>query len=90
MSGWRVRAGDALVVAQVALSVVVLVGAGLLVRTLHKLQTLDPGFDTQNVLPRRQGVDTRLYFLSVGFFIRRRGSASGDDLGGSKPDAEPL
>jgi predicted permease len=49
-SGWRVRAGDALVVAQVALSVVVLVGAGLLVRTLHNLQTLDPGFDTQNVL----------------------------------------
>jgi predicted permease len=46
----RVRAGDALVVAQVALSVVVLVGAGLLVRTLHKLQTLDPGFDTQSVL----------------------------------------
>jgi predicted permease len=48
--GWRVRAGDALVMAQVALSVVVLVGAGLLVRTLHKLQTLDPGFDAQNVL----------------------------------------
>ena len=48
--GWRFRPGDALVVAQVALSVVVLIGAGLLVRTLHKLQTLDPGFDTQNVL----------------------------------------
>ncbi len=48
--GRRVRLGDALVVAQVALSVVVLVGAGLLVRTLHKLQTLDPGFDTHNVL----------------------------------------
>ena len=48
--GRRVRLGDALVVAQVALSVVVLVGAGLLVRTLHKLQTLDPGFDTRNVL----------------------------------------
>ena len=47
---WRVRLGDALVVAQVALSIVVLVGAGLLVRTLHKLQTLDPGFDTHNVL----------------------------------------
>jgi predicted permease len=46
----RARPGDALVVAQVALSVVVLVGAGLLVRTLHNLQTLDPGFDTQNVL----------------------------------------
>ncbi len=49
-SGSRVRAGDALVVAQVALSVVVLVGAGLLVRTLYNLQVLDPGFDTQNVL----------------------------------------
>ena len=48
--GPRFRPGDALVVAQVALSVVVLVGAGLLVRTLHKLQTLDPGFDTQNLL----------------------------------------
>ena len=48
--GLRFRPGDALVVAQVALSVVVLVGAGLLVRTLHKLQTLDPGFDTQRVL----------------------------------------
>jgi predicted permease len=48
--GRRIRPGDALVVAQVALSVVVLVGAGLLVRTLHKLQTLNPGFDTQSVL----------------------------------------
>jgi macrolide transport system ATP-binding/permease protein len=48
--GWRFRPGDALVVAQVALSIVVLVGAGLLVRTLHELQTLDPGFETQNVL----------------------------------------
>ena len=48
--GLRFRLGDALVVAQVALSVVVLVGAGLLVRTLHKLQTLDPGFDTHSVL----------------------------------------
>jgi len=55
---WRFRSGDALVVAQVALSVVVLVGAGLLGRSLHKLQTLDPGFDTQNVL--LFGVNPRL------------------------------
>jgi predicted permease len=48
--GRRFRASDALVVAQVALSVVVLVGAGLLARTLHKLGTLDPGFDAHNVL----------------------------------------
>jgi predicted permease len=40
----------ALVVAQVALSILVLVGAGLLVRTLQDLRAVDPGFDTHNVL----------------------------------------
>jgi predicted permease len=44
------RLGDALVVAQVALSVLVLVGAGLLVRTLRNLHEVNPGFDTQNIL----------------------------------------
>jgi macrolide transport system ATP-binding/permease protein len=43
-------AGDALVVVQVALTIVVLVGAGLLVRTLQNLRSIDPGFDTRSVL----------------------------------------
>ena len=42
--------GNGLVVAQVALAVVVLVGAGLLVRTLQNLKNVDPGFDTRNLL----------------------------------------
>jgi len=42
--------GNALVIAQVALAVVVLVGAGLLVRTLQNLRNVDPGFDTRNLL----------------------------------------
>ena len=42
--------GNSLVVAQVALTMVVLVGAGLLVRTLQNLRNIDPGFDTRNVL----------------------------------------
>jgi predicted permease len=46
----RFHLGDALVVAQVALSIVVLAGAGLLVRTLHNLHELNPGFDTRNIL----------------------------------------
>ena len=44
------RLGDALVIAQVALSIVVLISAGLLVRTMRNLQTLNPGFDARNVL----------------------------------------
>src|SRR6266446_6490204 len=39
-----------LVLAEVALSLVLLVGAGLLIRTLLHLQHLDPGFDGTNVL----------------------------------------
>ncbi|MFN7931236.1 MAG: ABC transporter permease [Blastocatellia bacterium] len=39
-----------LIVAQVALSVVVLVSAGLFVRTLQKLLTIDPGYNAKNVL----------------------------------------
>ncbi len=46
----RFSTGNMLVVAQVALTVVVLVGAGLLVRTLENLKNIDPGFATQNVL----------------------------------------
>ena len=44
------RLGDALVVAQVALSIIVLIGAGLLVRTLQNLRDINPGFDTRNIL----------------------------------------
>jgi predicted permease len=42
--------GNALVVAQVALAIVVLVGAGLLVRTLQNLRSVDVGFDSHNIL----------------------------------------
>jgi len=49
-TGRRIGLGSCLVVAQVALSVVVLAGAGLLVRTLTNLRKVNPGFDTHNVL----------------------------------------
>jgi predicted permease len=42
--------GNALVVTQVALAVVVLVGAGLLVRTLQNLRSIDVGFDSHNLV----------------------------------------
>ncbi|MFN0107442.1 MAG: ABC transporter permease [Blastocatellia bacterium] len=45
---WNVRSG--LVVAQVALALVMLIGAGLLVRSLQRLFAIDPGFRAENLL----------------------------------------
>jgi predicted permease len=48
--GRRFNLRGALVAAQVALSLVALVGAGLLVRSLRNMQGIDPGFDTRGLL----------------------------------------
>ena len=48
--GGRTRLRSVLVVAQIAISLVVLIAAGLVVRTLQHLQTMNPGFDPQNAL----------------------------------------
>jgi predicted permease len=46
----QVRSRQALVVAQVALSLLLLVGAGLFSRSLINLRKLDPGFQTSNLV----------------------------------------
>src|ERR1039457_7127632 len=46
----RLRLGKALVVGQVALSLALLVGAGLFIRTLRNLQNADVGFQRENVV----------------------------------------
>jgi predicted permease len=46
----RLGLGSSLVILQVALAMVVLIGAGLLWRTLDKLRSIDPGFETRNIL----------------------------------------
>lgn len=48
----RFHSGGAgwIVAAQIALSLILLVGSGLLVHTFTNLMTLDPGFDSSNVL----------------------------------------
>jgi predicted permease len=50
LPGGHRRSQAALVILEVGLALVLLVGAGLMVRTLTRLWTLDPGFDPERVL----------------------------------------
>jgi predicted permease len=46
----RFRLADALVIAQVGLALMLLIGAGLMIRSLHRLTQIDPGFDAAQLL----------------------------------------
>ena len=50
LPGGHRRSQDVLVVVEVALALVLLVGAGLMVRTVARLWSVDPGFDARRVL----------------------------------------
>ena len=52
-SGGRNRVGSLLIVLEIALSFVLLAGAGLLVKSFLHLRQIDPGFSTDNVLAMR-------------------------------------
>jgi predicted permease len=49
-SGFRHRALSALVISEIALAVVLLAGAGLMIRSLSRIWSVDPGFNARNVL----------------------------------------
>ena len=55
-AGTRNPLGKVLVISQVALSLVLMVGAGLFLRSLINLNKIDPGFNRENVL--RLNIDT--------------------------------
>jgi predicted permease len=59
----RVRAG--LVVAQVSVSIVLLVCAGLLIRALIRVQSTPPGFNTEGVLTMRTTLPAAKYALQA-------------------------
>jgi putative ABC transport system permease protein len=67
------RTRSILVVSEVALSLMLLVGAGLMIRSFQKLQSVNPGFDARNVLTMNAMV-SRAKFISpleqINFFER--------------------
>jgi putative ABC transport system permease protein len=49
-SAWGTRMRNSLVVAEIALSLIVLIGAGLLIRSFNRLLSANPGFVAENLL----------------------------------------
>jgi predicted permease len=63
--GGRERLRSTLVAAQVAVSILLLVGTGLFVRALARVQSIDPGFDAAGVLTLRTALPTERYRSTI-------------------------
>ena len=73
----RNRARSLLVIAQVALSMVLLVGSGLMIRSLVRLQTVNLGFDPAHVLSMRLALPPTRYATpqqQISFYNRLLGA----------------
>ncbi len=57
----RERVRKALLVAEVGLSLVLLIGAGLMLRTVYRLTHVDPGFATENLLTMQLNLPRTAY-----------------------------
>jgi predicted permease len=88
------RAQSSLVIVQMALTLVLLVSAGLLFRTIRQLWDVNPGFDTQHVITFKVGVShsltktassTRIAYQQLIERIRQIPGVQAADFTGSVP-----
>ncbi len=88
LGGMNGRFRNSLIATEVALSVVLLVGAGLLIKSLARLHKVDPGFDSQRLLTmqvtlsgvRYSDLRSRIAFFDQ-LFERSRNIASVESAG---------
>ena len=92
--GKHTRVRDVLIVLQVAVSVVLLIGAGLLMRTVVHLQNVDPGFDPGGVMTARldanwtkyaTAADRQQLFQNVLRELRSQPGVQAAGMGGTFP-----
>ena len=93
-TGGRRRLQSTLVVGEVTLALVLLVGAGLLVRSFIRLSNVDPGFSTRDVLAARirltparypEGAQQSLFFESMLATLQAHPGVQSASLAGTLP-----
>jgi predicted permease len=68
----RGRRRGLLVIAEVALALMLLVGAGLMIRSFARLVGTDPGFDADRLITMRVGLDSRFDSATTAHAYQRR------------------
>jgi putative ABC transport system permease protein len=86
----RSRLHDLLVVAQVALSMVSLIGAGLFLRSLRNVQAIRPGFDAEKLLVMSFDLSKNRYAEERGREFQRRVQESAEAVPGVRSAALAL
>lgn len=71
-SRWVRHASSGLVITQVTLAVVLLIGAGLLIRSFVKVIGIDPGFDATHVVQGRIALPPRYSDAAANLDVQRR------------------
>jgi putative ABC transport system permease protein len=64
-SGGKMKARNVLVIAQLAISFMLLIGAGLMIRSVMNLQAVDPGFNSKQVLTMSMNLNWSKYSDAV-------------------------